>query len=134
MSPNSRAQPRNTASGSALASGMLPTRKCGLGPGGRFMFSLSRKTLRWNRVVYREVRMNWNVMRLALLLVCVVISSLVSVETVSAETRAEAWLRYTSPQDGTPSLPSLVAVVGTSEIVRTAGSELVRALEGRPAK
>src|SRR2546422_3529932 len=36
MSPNSFAHAENTGKGSLLAKGMLPTRKCGLGPGGRF--------------------------------------------------------------------------------------------------
>ncbi len=94
-------------------------------------------SLRWELVdepVYREGRMNRNVMRLALLLAYVAVSCLVSVEAVSAETRAEAWLRYASPQDGMPSLPGRVAVVGNSDIVRTAGSELVRALVGKAGK
>src|SRR6266568_2230962 len=40
MSPNSVAHFLNTASGSSLASGMLPMGKRGLGPGGRCMGSL----------------------------------------------------------------------------------------------
>src|ERR1700686_532649 len=37
MSPNSRPHFEKTARGSRLAKGILPTRKCGLGPGGRFI-------------------------------------------------------------------------------------------------
>src|SRR5579859_4809542 len=37
MSPNSCAQRRKVCSESLLASGMLPIRKCGFGPGGRRM-------------------------------------------------------------------------------------------------
>src|SRR6058998_163945 len=51
----------------------------------------------------------------------------------SAETGAEAWLRYSSVKPAASSLPGLVAAVGKGEMVRTAGRELVRALAGKPA-
>jgi alpha-glucuronidase len=84
--------------------------------------------------VYRELRMDRNLMRLIAPLACITISSLFSANTAFAETGAEAWLRYAVLQKGAPSFPNRVAVVGNSDIVRTAGSELVRALEGRPGK
>ena len=51
----------------------------------------------------------------------------------SAESGADAWLRYSSVKPGASSLPGLVAAVGKGEMVRTAGRELVRALAGKPA-
>jgi alpha-glucuronidase len=59
---------------------------------------------------------------------------LISMHAAFAETGAEAWLRYSQVKDGAASLPTRVAVVGNSEVVRTAGSELVRALQGKPGK
>ena len=47
-----------------------------------------------------------------------------------AETGAEAWLRYHDLK--TSSLPTLVAVVGKSEVLQTAGNELVHALGNKP--
>jgi alpha-glucuronidase len=49
-----------------------------------------------------------------------------------AETGAEAWLRYSSLKSSTPSLPTLIAVVGRGEILRTAADELVHALAEKP--
>ncbi len=67
--------------------------------------------------------------------VCIAILSLISVSGAAfAETGAEAWLGYSQLKDSTASLPTRVAVVGNGAIVRTAGSELVRALEGKPGK
>lgn len=45
-----------------------------------------------------------------------------------AETGAEVWLRYSSLKSSSPSLPSLIAVVGRGEVLRTAAKELVHAL------
>jgi alpha-glucuronidase len=84
-----------------------------------------------NRVVYRELRMNRNLMPSALLLACLAVAAQ---GMVYAETGADAWLRYAVLQERATSLPNRVAVVGNSVIVKTAGSELVRALEGRPGK
>lgn len=78
--------------------------------------------------------MDRNLMRLIALLACIAISSLFSTNVAFADTGAEAWLRYALLQEGASSFPNRVAMVGNSEIVRTAGSELVRALEGRPGK
>ena len=64
----------------------------------------------------------------------VAIFVLILVSTAFAETGAEAWLRYSQVKNGATSLPSRVAVVGNRAVVRNAGSELVRALEGKPAK
>jgi len=50
----------------------------------------------------------------------------------SAETGAEAWLRYSSLKPAATSLPHLVAAVGASKMVRTAGLELVHALGEKP--
>jgi alpha-glucuronidase len=47
-----------------------------------------------------------------------------------AETGAEAWLRYRDLK--TSPLPNLVAAVGTSQVVRNAGAEVVRALGEKP--
>src|SRR5258708_7085001 len=78
--------------------------------------------------------MDRNLMRLIALLACIAISSLFSTNVAFADTGAEAWLRYALLQEGASSFPNRVAMVGNSEIVRTAGSELIRALEGRPGK
>ncbi len=86
------------------------------------------------RLVYRELRMNRSLMRGAFCLAYIAILSPISIHTAFAESGAEAWLRYSQVKEGATSLPNRVAVVGNSEIVRTAGSELVRALEGRPGK
>jgi alpha-glucuronidase len=48
----------------------------------------------------------------------------------AGETGAEAWLRYHDLK--TSSLPTLVAAVGNSNVVRTAANELVHALAGKP--
>jgi alpha-glucuronidase len=77
--------------------------------------------------------MNRNLMRGAML-VCFAIFSLIAVDTACAESGSEAWLRYAPLQERASSLPTRVAVVGNSAIVRTAGSELVRALKGKPGK
>jgi alpha-glucuronidase len=68
------------------------------------------------------------------LAISVAIFSLISIPATVAETGAEAWLRYSQVKDAAASFPSRVAVVGNSKIVRTAGSELVRALEDKPGK
>jgi len=78
--------------------------------------------------------MGRNVTHGAVLAIPVAILFLISAGVASAETGAEGWLRYSQVKDNAASLPSRVAVVGNSEIVRTAGSELVRAFEGRPGK
>src|SRR5258708_1126956 len=86
------------------------------------------------RLVYRELRMDRNLMRGAAHGALIAIVSLIAVGAAYGETGAEAWLRYSQIKDGAASLPSRVAVVGNSGVVRTAGSELVRALEGKPGK
>ena len=58
------------------------------------------------------------------------LSFLVTVPLCFAETGAEAWLRYHDLK--TNSLPTLVAAVGNSQVVHTAGNELVHALGNRP--
>jgi alpha-glucuronidase len=78
--------------------------------------------------------MDRSLMRGAFGVAFIAILSLTSMRVALAETGAEAWLRYSQVKDSAPSLPSRVAVVGKSAIVRTAGSELVRALEGKPGK
>jgi alpha-glucuronidase len=52
--------------------------------------------------------------------------------SIHAENGSEAWLRYSSLKSTTPSLPSLIAVVGKGEILRTAADELVHALAEKP--
>lgn len=59
-----------------------------------------------------------------------VLTLLVIVPACFAETGAEAWLRYHDLK--TSSLPTLVAVVGKSEVLHAAGDELVHALGNRP--
>jgi alpha-glucuronidase len=70
--------------------------------------------------------MDRNLMRRALLLVGVAIFSLTAV--AFAETGADAWLRYSFLPTTVSSLPNRVAVIGSSGVVRTAASELLRAL------
>src|SRR5450631_115371 len=137
MSPYSRAQLENVASGSGLASGMLPMGKRGLGPGGRFMLLRGKTAV--NPVVYREPRMDRNLVLRARLRVSVAVffltsvalisATLVSTATAFAETGADAWLRYAPLREVAPSLPSNAVVVGDSDVARTAGSELLRALD-----
>jgi alpha-glucuronidase len=86
------------------------------------------------RLVYRELRMDRNLMRGAACGALIAIVSLIAVGAAYGENGAEAWLRYSQIKDSAASLPSRVAVVGNSAIVRSAGSELVRALEGKPGK
>src|SRR5437660_12762415 len=116
MAPNPRRQPQNTGSGSGLARGMLPMGKPGLGPGGRFMLLLRGKSVA-SRLVYREHRMDRNLVRGILRAACVAVLFLISMHVAFAETGAEAWLRYSQVKDGAASLPTRVAVVGNSAIV-----------------
>jgi alpha-glucuronidase len=78
--------------------------------------------------------MDWNLTRGVARGAFIAIVSLIVVGAAFGENGAEAWLRYSQVKDGAAQLPSRVAVVGNSAIVRTAGSELVRALEGKPGK
>src|SRR5258708_8726271 len=86
------------------------------------------------RLVYRELRMDRNLMRGAAHGALIAIVSLIAVGAAYGETGAEAWLRYSQIKDGAASLPRRVAVVGNSGVVRTPGSELVRAPHGNPGK
>jgi alpha-glucuronidase len=76
--------------------------------------------------------MNRNLMRGALRGACIAILALASMRIATAETGAEGWLRYSQVKDNAASLPTCVAVIGDSAVVRTAGNQLVRALEGAP--
>jgi len=78
--------------------------------------------------------MDRNLSRSHAQLIFIAILFAISVRSASAETGAEGWLRYSQVKDNAASLPSRVAVVGNSAVVRNAGSELVRALEGKPGK
>lgn len=71
-------------------------------------------------------------MRRAVLAIFAAIFSLISMRSAVAETGAEGWLRYSQVKDNAASLPSRVVVIGDSTVVRTAGSELLRALQGKP--
>jgi alpha-glucuronidase len=73
--------------------------------------------------------MNRNLMRGAVRGACIAILALASMRMASAETGAEAWLRYAALSDATSSLPTRVAVIGNNEVSRNAGSELLRALD-----
>jgi alpha-glucuronidase len=76
--------------------------------------------------------MNRNLMRGAAQAIFAVILCLILTGAASAETGAEGWLRYSQVKDNAAPLPTRVAVIGDSAVVRTAGSELVRALERAP--
>ncbi len=45
-----------------------------------------------------------------------------------------AWLRYDVVKEYSSALPQTIAIVGTGEVLRTAGSELVRALGTKPSR
>jgi alpha-glucuronidase len=66
-------------------------------------------------------------MRRALLRVGFGIFFLTTAAVVFAETGADAWLRYSSFPNAATSLPSHVAVIGNSGVVRTAAAELLHA-------
>jgi len=70
--------------------------------------------------------------RLRSLTFLVLATCVLSCSPLLAKNGADAWLRYSSLKSSTPSLPSLVAVVGKGEILRSAAGELVHALAGKP--
>ena len=51
---------------------------------------------------------------------------------LGAQTTDPAWLRYGVLRDAAPSLPTSIAIVGNGGLLRTAGSELAKALAGGP--
>ena len=75
--------------------------------------------------------MNRNLKRGAALAVFVAVLPLISMPAAIAETGAEGWLRYSQVSENAASLPGRVAVAGNSAVVRTAASELVRALQAK---
>ena len=51
-----------------------------------------------------------------------------------AQTADPAWLRYDVMKKSSSGLPQTIAIVGKGEVLRTAGSELVRALGTKPSR